>query len=80
MSFSLALAYCNTVIPLVLETSDRNERSKGYRGESPDEQTLDHAAASYSFVLVERTSIGPHYCLCPWGETEFHMRGNFCDK
>lgn len=54
--FFLALACCNTIIPLVLETSDPNERSIDYQGESPDEQALVYAAASYGFVLVERTS------------------------
>ncbi|KAG6485109.1 hypothetical protein ZIOFF_053638 [Zingiber officinale] len=54
--FFLALACCNTMIPQVVETSDPNETLIDYQGESPDEQALVNAAASYGFVLMERTS------------------------
>ncbi|WOK95908.1 phospholipid-transporting ATPase 1 [Canna indica] len=54
--FFLALACCNTIVPLVVGTSDPNENLIDYQGESPDEQALVYAAASYGFVLIERTS------------------------
>ncbi|WOK93652.1 hypothetical protein Cni_G02352 [Canna indica] len=54
--FFLALACCNTIVPLVTETSKPNQRLIEYQGESPDEQALVYAAASYGFVLIERTS------------------------
>lgn len=54
--FILALATCNTIVPLVVETPDPGLRLIDYQGESPDEQALVYAAAAYGFVLVERTS------------------------
>ncbi|OAY73026.1 Phospholipid-transporting ATPase 1 [Ananas comosus] len=54
--FFLALAACNTIVPIVIETSDPSRRLIDYQGESPDEQALVYAAAAYGFVLVERTS------------------------
>lgn len=54
--FFLALAACNTIVPLVLDTSDPHVKSIDYQGESPDEQALTYAAATYGFVLIERTS------------------------
>lgn len=54
--FFLALAACNTIVPLVLETPDPTMRLVDYQGESPDEQALVYAAASYGFMLLERTS------------------------
>ncbi|KAF8724238.1 hypothetical protein HU200_021261 [Digitaria exilis] len=56
LEFFLALAACNTIVPLVLETRDCNQKLIDYQGESPDEQALAYAAASYGIVLVERTS------------------------
>ncbi|XP_068659083.1 phospholipid-transporting ATPase 1-like isoform X1 [Aristolochia californica] len=54
--FFLALAACNTIVPIILDTQDPDVRLIDYQGESPDEQALAYAAASYGFVLVERTS------------------------
>ncbi|GLT75815.1 hypothetical protein SLA2020_475120 [Shorea laevis] len=54
--FFLALAACNTVVPLVVGTSDPHVKSVDYQGESPDEQALVYAAAAYGFMLIERTS------------------------
>ncbi|KAK6928982.1 P-type ATPase, N-terminal, partial [Dillenia turbinata] len=55
-NFFLALAACNTVVPLSKDTSDPSVKLIDYQGESPDEQALVYAAASYGFMLVERTS------------------------
>ncbi|XP_061374050.1 phospholipid-transporting ATPase 1-like [Gastrolobium bilobum] len=54
--FFLALATCNTIVPLVVDTSDPDVKLIDYQGESPDEQALAYAAAAYGFVLIERTS------------------------
>lgn len=54
--FFLALATCNTIVPLVLNTFDPKQKLIDYQGESPDEQALVYAAAAYGFVLVERSS------------------------
>ncbi|RWW61276.1 hypothetical protein BHE74_00031673 [Ensete ventricosum] len=54
--FFLALACCNTIVPLIVETTDQKQKLIDYQGESPDEQALVFAAASYGFVLIERTS------------------------
>ncbi|CAM8927243.1 unnamed protein product [Rhodiola kirilowii] len=54
--FFLALAACNTIVPLIVDTSDPAVKLIDYQGESPDEQALAYAAAAYGFVLVERTS------------------------
>ncbi|XP_031480114.1 phospholipid-transporting ATPase 1-like isoform X2 [Nymphaea colorata] len=54
--FFLALAACNTIVPLTLETSDENVMLIDYQGESPDEQALVYAAAAHGYTLVERTS------------------------
>ncbi|XP_051123436.1 phospholipid-transporting ATPase 1 [Andrographis paniculata] len=54
--FFLALAACNTIVPLTVETSDPSVKLIEYQGESPDEQALVYAAATYGFMLVERTS------------------------
>lgn len=56
LEFFLALAACNTIVPLVLDTRDSKQKLIDYQGESPDEQALVYAAASYGIVLVERTS------------------------
>uniref|UniRef100_A0A453ER37 Phospholipid-transporting ATPase n=1 Tax=Aegilops tauschii subsp. strangulata TaxID=200361 RepID=A0A453ER37_AEGTS len=56
LEFFLALAACNTIVPLVLDTRDPKQKLIDYQGESPDEQALAYAAASYGIVLVERTS------------------------
>uniref|UniRef100_A0A2P2MFY6 Phospholipid-transporting ATPase n=1 Tax=Rhizophora mucronata TaxID=61149 RepID=A0A2P2MFY6_RHIMU len=55
-NFFLALAACNTIVPLVVDTSDPMEKLMDYQGESPDEQALAYAAAAYGFMLIERTS------------------------
>lgn len=54
--FFLALAACNTIVPLVIDTSDPRVKLVDYQGESPDEQALAYAAAAYGFMLIERTS------------------------
>ncbi|KAI3747452.1 hypothetical protein L6452_09909 [Arctium lappa] len=54
--FFLALAACNTIVPIVVDTSDPVEKLIDYQGESPDEQALVYAAAAYGFMLIERTS------------------------
>ncbi|XP_019440874.1 PREDICTED: phospholipid-transporting ATPase 1-like isoform X2 [Lupinus angustifolius] len=54
--FFLALAACNTIVPLVVDTSDPDVKLIDYQGESPDEQALAYAAAAYGFTLIERTS------------------------
>lgn len=54
--FFVALAACNTIVPITVETSDPAVKLIDYQGESPDEQALVYAAASYGFMLVERSS------------------------
>lgn len=54
--FFLALAACNTIVPIVVDTSEPNQKLIDYQGESPDEQALVYAAAAYGFMLIERTS------------------------
>jgi phospholipid-transporting ATPase len=54
--FFLALAACNTIVPLVVDTPDPTVKRIDYQGESPDEQALVYAAAAYGFMLIERTS------------------------
>lgn len=63
--FFLALAACNTVIPIlnaggfpICRTSESNDdiESIDYQGESPDEQALVSAASAYGYTLFERTS------------------------
>ncbi|KAI3448731.1 hypothetical protein Pfo_005396 [Paulownia fortunei] len=54
--FFVALAACNTIVPLTIETSDPAVKLIEYQGESPDEQALVYAAATYGFMLIERTS------------------------
>ncbi|XP_071725198.1 phospholipid-transporting ATPase 1-like [Rutidosis leptorrhynchoides] len=54
--FFTALSACNTIVPLVLDTSNPNEKLIDYQGESPDEQALVYAAAAYGYMLMERTS------------------------
>ncbi|KAM7268040.1 hypothetical protein ACFE04_010206 [Oxalis oulophora] len=65
--FFTALAACNTIVPIVLDTSDPNEKLIDYQGESPDEQALVYAAAAYGFMLIERTS--GHIVVNVQGET-----------
>ncbi|KAH7433028.1 hypothetical protein KP509_07G051000 [Ceratopteris richardii] len=67
--YLLTLAACNTVVPTKIKlTSSGNLEMEvaiaadeeialvEYQGESPDEQALVAAAASYGYTLVERTS------------------------
>lgn len=61
--FFLTLAACNTVIPITSRSQSSTSCglayeavSIDYQGESPDEQALVAAAASYGYTLVERTS------------------------
>ncbi|KAK4285230.1 hypothetical protein QN277_001957 [Acacia crassicarpa] len=54
--FFLALAACNTIVPLHVDTSDPKVKLIDYQGESPDEQALAYAAATYGYTLIERTS------------------------
>jgi phospholipid-transporting ATPase len=52
----LALATCNTIVPIIEDTADPAAKLLEYQGESPDEQALVYAAAAYGHTLVERTS------------------------
>ncbi|KAL0455249.1 UNVERIFIED_CONTAM: Phospholipid-transporting ATPase 1 [Sesamum latifolium] len=54
--FFVALAACNTIVPLTIDTSDPSVKLIEYQGESPDEQALVYAAAAYGFMLIERSS------------------------
>ncbi|CAH9088943.1 unnamed protein product [Cuscuta epithymum] len=55
--FFLALAACNTIVPLTMaDPSDPAAKFIEYQGESPDEQALVYAAAAHGFMLIERTS------------------------
>ncbi|RLN15530.1 hypothetical protein C2845_PM02G27340 [Panicum miliaceum] len=54
--FFLALATCNTIVPIAADGAAAGERVLEYQGESPDEQALVYAAAAYGYALVERTS------------------------
>lgn len=54
--FFLVLASCNTIVPLLVDTSDPAVKLIDYLGESPDEQALAYGAAAYGFTLIERTS------------------------
>ncbi|WVZ56792.1 hypothetical protein U9M48_007272 [Paspalum notatum var. saurae] len=56
--FFLALATCNTIVPIVVDAGGATaaELELEYQGESPDEQALVYAAAAYGYTLVERTS------------------------
>ncbi|KAL6582229.1 Alanine--tRNA ligase [Orobanche minor] len=54
--FFMALAACNTIVPVTVETTDPAVKLIEYEGESPDEQALVYAAATYGFMLIERTS------------------------
>ncbi|KAK8964577.1 Phospholipid-transporting ATPase 1 [Platanthera guangdongensis] len=76
--FFLALATCNTIVPILTETDDNAVRLIDYQGESPDEQALVYAAAAYGFVLIERTSghvvvdvFGQRQRFDIWGLHEF---------
>jgi len=66
--FFLSLAACNTIVPIVSNTSDPNVKLVDYQGESPDEQALVYAAAAYGFLLIERTS--GHIVINVRGETQ----------
>ncbi|GAA0158619.1 primary active transporter [Lithospermum erythrorhizon] len=67
-NFFLALAACNTIVPLSTETSDPSTKLVEYQGESPDEQALAYAAAAYGYMLIERTS--GHIILNVQGEPQ----------
>ncbi|XP_072997689.1 phospholipid-transporting ATPase 1-like [Typha latifolia] len=54
--FFLALATCNTIVPILVDTPEQEMKLIDYQGESPDEQALVYAAAAYGFMLIERTS------------------------
>ncbi|CAK9144451.1 unnamed protein product [Ilex paraguariensis] len=63
--FFLTLAACNTVIPILNQSSSSmciggelpdNVEGIDYQGESPDEQALVAAASAYGYTLFERTS------------------------
>ncbi|KMZ65496.1 ATPase [Zostera marina] len=54
--FFLALATCNTIVPYIVDTPDPNLKLVDYQGESPDEQALVYAAASYGFMLLKRSA------------------------
>ncbi|KAI4973754.1 hypothetical protein ZWY2020_041535 [Hordeum vulgare] len=52
----LALATCNTIVPIVEHTVNPAAKLVEYQGESHDEQALVYAAMAYGHKLVERTS------------------------
>ncbi|KAE8766932.1 Phospholipid-transporting ATPase 1 [Hordeum vulgare] len=52
----LALATCNTIVPIVVHTVNPAAKLVEYQGESHDEQALVYAAMAYGHKLVERTS------------------------
>ncbi|CAI9287444.1 unnamed protein product [Lactuca saligna] len=64
--FFLTLAACNTVIPILNQSSSQGSsmgteihedlEAIDYQGESPDEQALVAAACAYGYILFERTS------------------------
>jgi phospholipid-transporting ATPase len=54
--YFLTLAACNTVVPIIQETLQKDMKLIEYQGESPDEQALVYAAAAYGYALIERTS------------------------
>ncbi|XP_077241181.1 phospholipid-transporting ATPase 1-like [Tasmannia lanceolata] len=66
--YFLALAACNTIVPIIVETQESGLRLIDYQGESPDEQALVYAAAAYGFVLIERTS--GHIIIDVWGDRQ----------
>ncbi|XP_065034892.1 phospholipid-transporting ATPase 1-like [Musa acuminata AAA Group] len=66
--FFLALATCNTIVPILVDTSDPSLKLIDYQGESPDEQALVYAAAAYGFTLLERTS--GHIVIHVLGESQ----------
>lgn len=60
-NFFLALAACNTVIPIhanstCIENINDDVIAIDYQGESPDEIALVTAASAYGYTLFERTS------------------------
>lgn len=63
--FFLTLAACNTVIPILTQSSTSSSTASelhedieaiDYQGESPDELALVTAASAYGYTLFERTS------------------------
>ncbi|KAB2627230.1 phospholipid-transporting ATPase 1-like [Pyrus ussuriensis x Pyrus communis] len=54
--FFLALAACNTIVPLVVDTSDPNGGLLDYQGSLQMNKHWFYAAAAYGFMLIERTS------------------------
>ncbi|KAH7677671.1 P-type ATPase subfamily IV protein [Dioscorea alata] len=59
--FFLALAACNTVIPMATSNCSGDNvhddvETIDYQGESPDEQALVAAASAHGYTLLERTS------------------------
>ncbi|TVU47221.1 hypothetical protein EJB05_06813, partial [Eragrostis curvula] len=71
--FFLALATCNTIVPIVAaDGADPAVRLLEYQGESPDEQALVYAAAAYGHMLVERTS--GHIIIDVFGNRQRLMR------
>ncbi|KAG9129333.1 hypothetical protein Leryth_016622 [Lithospermum erythrorhizon] len=77
-NFFLALAACNTIVPLSTETSDPSTKLVEYQGESPDEQALAYAAAAYGYMLIERTS--GHIILNVQGEPQNKVTSSFENK
>ncbi|KAF8779701.1 hypothetical protein HU200_002347 [Digitaria exilis] len=60
--FFLALATCNTIVPMVTDGPDPRKKVIDYQGESPDEQALVSAAAAKSFRVANAyEKPAPHY-------------------
>lgn len=74
--FFLALAACNTIVPLTVDSSDPAVKLIEYQGESPDEQALVYAAAAYGFMLIERTS--GHIVIDVQGEKQRQVEPVLC--
>jgi phospholipid-transporting ATPase len=85
-NYLLVLATCNTVVPTRVSISTTTgqvemeaagpEEEAGlmeYQGESPDEQALVAAAASYGYTLLERTST--HVVIDVLGEIQRYVSG-----
>ena len=73
----LALATCNTIVPIVEDTADDPAaKLVEYQGESPDEQALVYAAAAYGHTLVERTS--GHIIVDVFGTKQRYGHSTLC--
>ncbi|KAI4995690.1 hypothetical protein ZWY2020_037738 [Hordeum vulgare] len=70
----LALATCNTIVPIVEHTVNPAAKLVQYQGESPNEQVLVYAAMAYGHKLVERTS--DHIVVAVFGTRQRYEHTN----